>query len=304
MPPLVQEALILIAVALAGAAVPLVVKRRDRPLHLLVALATGVFLGVVFLHLLPEVRAMAQGAAAGGADGEILAAVSGQAEAAAGEAADGAHDHDHAEDALGGHRHGRLANRLWLCVLIGVAGLFVLENLIFKSEGHVHQGGHHPGHDHGGGSSDRSRHVALGWAALLGLAVHSFTAGLGLAAAHTQEGLAGPVFVSIASHKATESFSLSTVFLLAGFPLVRILALACAFALTTPAAMFLGSWLVGDLSLAGVQVLTALAAGTFLYVAVGDLLPEVFHNRVDTLLRLVLVAAGVALSVFLQEVGP
>ena len=44
------------------------------------------------------------------------------------------------------------------------------------------------------------------------------------------------------------------------------------------------------------SVLTALAAGTFLFIAVCDLLPEVFHHRKDTLAKVVLLAMGVSVD--------
>lgn len=249
MTPILQHASILFAAALAGSALPLLVKRADRPLHLLLALAAGVFLGVVFLHLLPEV-------------------------------ADSAGE----------------GSPLWLCVLLGVAGLFVLQNLIFKGEGHAHH--------HAPSGSSHGRHVALGYASFLGLAVHAFTAGVGLsAAAQTQQRLGDSLYLSILGHKIPESFSLATVFLLTGLPLRRIGLLIVFFALTTPAGMLLGSWLAGGLTTSGVEILAALAAGTFLYVAVADLLPEVFHNRDDVVLRLILVAAGVSLTAWVPELG-
>ena len=40
---------------------------------------------------------------------------------------------------------------------------------------------------------------------------------------------------------------------------------------------------------------------TFLFVALCDLLPEVFHHREDGLLKVVLVVAGVLVSTFLES---
>jgi zinc transporter ZupT len=39
----------------------------------------------------------------------------------------------------------------------------------------------------------------------------------------------------------------------------------------------------------------ALAAGTFLYVCLCELLPEVFHHREDGVLKIAFLSAGVAL---------
>ena len=87
------------------------------------------------------------------------------------------------------------------------------------------------------------------------------------------------------------------VFRLAGFSLRLSCALLAAFALVTPLGLWAGGVVVLFVERDGIAVLTALAAGTFLFVALCDLLPEVFHHREDALLKVVLVLAGIALSV-------
>ena len=49
-------------------------------------------------------------------------------------------------------------------------------------------------------------------------------------------------------------------------------------------------------------ILTALAAGTFLYVCLCELLVEVFHHREDTLKRVALLALGIALTVVFEGI--
>ena len=284
---MLQESLILIGITLAGGAIPLVAKRSERVLHLLVALAAGVFLGMVFLHLLPELSHMepqAAEAAVHADDGHV-------------HAGDGHAEDSHAGEgsAGGGHAHGAhgQASLLWLFVLIGVLALFVLQNVVLNGHGHAHHG-----------HSDHGRHRTLGYASLVGLSVHAFTAGLGLAAVWRIEQLAEPFFLSIVGHKASGGFSLATVLLLAGLRFRNILLLVGLFAMMTPAGMAVGHLFVEGLDSGGrgLAILTALAAGTFLYVAVGDLLPEVFHNRQDVIPRLALVVVGVAVSWFAHEV--
>lgn len=271
--------LILALIVLVFGALPLFVKRTDRMLHLLVAFSTGIFLGVVFLHLLPEVAHMTEVsslpelAQAAGAD-EAMAAQSDEPDG-----------HDHAEPhegegvpALLGHAHRR--SLLWPCVLAGVLAVFLLENLVLRS------------------GSDR--HVTVSWASLLGLSIHSFLTGMGLAAANVSPGLSDPVYISLLTHKGPEAFSLGTVFLLAGFSRKRILAIVVAFSLITPAGALLGNLVVGGLPQEGLLVLLALATGTFLFVALCDLLPEVFHHEEDGLPKVVLLVLGIAVSTLLE----
>jgi len=244
---MLQESLVVFAVALVGGVLPLVGKRSDRLLHLFIAFATGSFLGVVFLHLLPEVAAMA-------------------AEVTPGEGS---------------------ATMPWLFVLLGVVVVYLLEKLLLN----------------GSEESEHHQHATVGYASLLGLCIHAFTSGMSLAAASQRPELADSLFLSVASHKIAESFSLATVFLLAGFSSRRTLATMVMFALVTPAGMLAGDRMAHALSQEGLAILTALAAGTFLFVALCDLLPEVFHHRVDALAKVVLLAAGIALGLFLPELG-
>lgn len=295
------NALVIALLTLAGAALPLFAKRSERLLHLFAALSTGVFLGVVFLHLLPEVAVMAE------ARGVL------QASEEPGAAAHGDHDHDHdhggpahvhehepeegpahADDASRGHAahaavhpHAHPGQALWLAVLVGVVGLFLLENTVLRGSGHANL--HH------------QRHATVGYGTLLGVSVHAFTAGLGLAAiSATDADLGEGVLVAIVGHKLAESFSLSTILMLAGFGTRKLIRLILLFTLVTPAGILAGGFLAGALGRLEMQVLMALAAGTFLYVAVCDLLPEVFHHRLDSLPRIALLAAGVGVSLALH----
>lgn len=253
---MLEYSVIIFLVGLLGGVVPLVVRRSDRLLHLFIAFATGIFLGVVFLHLLPEVAA--------------LAAVGAEPEPG----------HE-------GHAHGGGAGQfLWFFVLVGVVGLFLLQNLVFSR----------------GGSGARHQHAVVGWASFLGLCIHAFTAGLTLAtASKINPELGYAVYIGIVSHKIAETFSLSTVFLLAGYRNRRILVFATMLALVTPLGAFAGDQLVVLLSEGGIHILTALAAGTFLFVALCDLLPEVFHHGEDRMMRVGSLAVGILFSVLMHQ---
>ena len=227
---------------LLGGAIPLFFRLSDRVLHLLVAFATGIFLGAVFLHLIPQIAELA---ALPGSSAELA----------------------------GGHQH----HSLWLFVLAGLLGVYLLEHLILNRA-----------------TSDP--HRTLGYASLFGLCIHSFTSGVGLSVASRYPAIEKSLYFSIASHKSAEAFSLATVFLLAGFGRGPTLAIIALFSLVTPAGILFGSWMVNQLSSYGVAVLTSLAAGTFLFVALCDLLPEVFHDKQDELAKVALLLAGIGAS--------
>lgn len=235
------QILALVLATLIGGAVPLMARRSSRALHLLAALATGLFLGAVFLELLPETF------------GE---------------------SHSHGEG-------GRSLASPWpgALVLVGVLIPFIIKNLILPGRG--------------GGD----RHVTASWGALFGLSLHALVAGIGLAAGFGSEGgLFGAVFFSFLIHKMAEGLSISTVFFLSGAGLKRLFWVVGLFSLASPVGVLAGTFLVEHLDNPGRQACGALAAGTFMFVALSDLLPEVFHGKGDVLKRLAFMLAGVLLS--------
>ncbi len=115
---------------------------------------------------------------------------------------------------------------------------------------------------------------------------------MGLAAA-ARVGAATPVFLAIIARKAFEAFSLMSVFELAQFPRKRILKLLTAFACFTPLGIWAGSVLFSTLGDTGMAVALALATGTFLFVCLSELLPEVFHHKEDILIKILLRLIGI-----------
>lgn len=235
------QILALVLTTLLGGLVPLFVRHSERVLHLYVSFATGMFLGIVFLHLLPEVASQAE--------------------------------------AGGGQR-----TLTWLCVLLGVVGLYLIQLALSGRKG-------------------AEQHAVMGWGSLFGLCIHAFATGMGFAAAATQPALELAVLMSLVTHKVAEGFSLATVFLLGGLARGRIVVVIGLFALVTPAGLYAGRWLAGHLSGSGLALFTALAAGTFLFVALFDLLPETFHERGDLAVKLLLVAGGVLASLGMHALG-
>lgn len=290
-------------VGLAGGLVPLIWKWTDRGRHAALAFSSGIFLGAVFLHLLPSVQASPHGQHAHGAAVQEEHDHSGHDH--------GAHDHeghdheghdhtghDHAEHDHQGHDHGDHAGHShgpvgpWLWVLVGVLGVFFIEALLIPGTTHGH------GHGH-----DVERHSAVGWAALVGLSVHALTAGVALAAVMDDASLAGVMLFAILAHKGFESFSLVSVFEMAGLSRGRVVALIVGFSLVTPLGLLLGSRIAGFLGEDGVSVLTSLSAGTFLYVCLCELLPEVFHKRDHGPLKIVLLLLGITAMWYVHELG-
>lgn len=267
---------------LVGSLVPLALRRGARLQHLLASLAAGIFLGAVFLHLLPQV-------------GDL--------------AARGGVDH-------GDHAHGEPG--IWLALLAGVVALFLVEQLLLRhlgapapaATGHRHAAGTaaHDAHGHGahGHPVDElchedhvdgdARHRMVGMATMVGLSLHALADGLGLSAGHEAEALREALTSAVVSHKVVGGFSLGAALLLAHLPVRRVVIMLAIFAAVTPLAALARVTLVPDLSPGTLGLLTAFAAGSFLYVALCDLLPEVVHERRDIPAKVALVLVGLALS--------
>ncbi|MFO1009800.1 MAG: SO_0444 family Cu/Zn efflux transporter [Planctomycetota bacterium] len=244
-----EIAALLFVASLIGALLPLYRRWSDRGLHVFVALAAGIFLGTIFLHLLPH-----------------LAGVEG----------DG---HAHAAEA------GEPGLLPWVAALLGLLILFAIERVWLPSWTR---------------SASADPHTGLWVATFVGLSLHAVTAGVALTAILADPTARTQFLVSILIHKATETFSLATVMRLANLGRPRTIALLLFFAAIEPAGLLFGSGLLGFGH--GIDsVLLGLACGTFLYVAVCDLLPEVFHGRERPGVKLFAVVVGVGISALSLE---
>jgi zinc transporter ZupT len=170
----------------------------------------------------------------------------------------------------------------WIAALLGLVVMFFLENIWLV-----------------GWRRRADRHDVVWFASFIGLSVHAFVTGLGYGGVVADPRLAWTFVGSIAVHKAGEAFSLASLMRLARLERRRALGGIVLFALATPIGLLVGARLATDDQVGTVSpLLTGLACGTFLYVAVADLLPEVFHGEADRWLRVLglLVGIGVAAS--------
>ena len=238
--------LLVFALALAAGVLPLFLRFTPRVLHGVVAAACGLFLGITFLHLLPELAERA-----------------------------------HAEDAS--------PTALWGSVLAGLLAVF-LADVLLRSREDEHHDGDHPAH-HGG-------HRVVGIATFVGLSVHTLggALGIGLCFGSGEASFRDALVLATLTHKSAEAFSLASVLLLAELSRPAILGMLAAYALVTPVGIAIGRAFGHGLAPGLLGPAEGLAAGTFLYVAVAELLPEVFHGRGDRALKVILLLLGIAAS--------
>jgi zinc and cadmium transporter len=141
-----------------------------------------------------------------------------------------------------------------------------------------------PGHVHNDATGCEVH--TLGIAAFVGLSLHTIVDGFALGAASSDSALGFLVFLAILAHKIPSSFSLSAILRAEGYSRRRALAMNAVFALMVPlgAAVYVA---VRGLVAAPAFTSFALAAsaGTFLHLALSDILPDL-HQRGGSKLKL------------------
>lgn len=238
-----EIALSLVAISVLGALLPFARRWGQGGLHVFVAASAGIFLGMVFLHLIPEMAGL-----------ELLG-----------------HGHAHAHDPDPAH-----SLLPWGAALLGFGGLYALERLWLRGRMH-----------------DPDPHALLWLSTWIGLVVHAVTSGLGLAGVVAAAEDVWVFLLPLLWHKFTESFSLASVLRLGRVRTALAIALLGIFVLLAPAGLLVGDALRGR-GWVSAEVLTGFAVGTFLYVALIDLLPEVFHQPGKRGVRVAAVVLGIA----------
>ena len=179
---------------------------------------------------------------------------------------------------------------------------------------HHHEHGQpHEHHNHGPETAKDQRAAApavAGWMAVLGLTIHTFMNGVGLAGAvHAEMGSENGIpaavlpglalFLAIVLHKPADALAISMVLSRKGVSRNTLTLVQLGFALMVPIgaaafALTLGS-IQEDIENQVTGAALAFSAGTFLFIALSDLLPEVQFHRHDRVPLFLTLAAGVVL---------
>ena len=130
-------------------------------------------------------------------------------------------------------------------------------------------------------------HVA-GWSAVAGLSIHTLLGGIALGSAvlgqETPKDLGLAVFLATVLHKPADSLTISTLLIKAGTQRSRTLVVQFFFALLIPIGVLMfhlgQSAIASHVGNAFTGSVLAFSAGTFICIALSDLLPEVqFHSH-------------------------
>lgn len=174
----------------------------------------------------------------------------------------------------------------WFAVACALGFLFVLflEQVLFQ---HDHKEG-------GAAVSIQSSKFLYPYILMLVLSIHSIITGIALGTeSHIAQ--AAVILLAVLAHKGTASFALCISMLRGKIPTQRIAGLIVCFSLMTPIGVAMGYFfmllLSGKAEAIFEATFDALAAGTFLYIALLDILGEEFsgdasHRKIKFLLVL------------------
>lgn len=196
--------------------------------------------------------------------------------------------------------------RITLAVLLGLLVFFVLEKLVIWRHCHSHdcEVHGHAEHEITPHAVEHARQVAAGKLILIGDGIHNFVDGVLIAAAFLTDVQLGVVTaVAVIAHEIPQEVGDFAILLNSGYTRARAFAFNILSGLTT----VIGG-IVAYLSLSfaqqAVPYVLAVAASSFLYIAVADLIPGL-HKRPEfsaTLQQAGLIGLGIAVIFGVQFV--
>ena len=179
---------------------------------------------------------------------------------------------------------------LFLTLLGGLLFFFLLEKAELYRHGHHHE---HDDHDHHHGF-DAEQAGRGGWSVLVGDSIHNFCDGVLIAAAFLADPQLGIVTaLAIIAHEIPQEVGDYIVLINAGFSRMRALAYNALSGLAAVVGGVLGYFLIGPWR-EYLPYMMVVAASSFVYVAVADLIPQL-QKRLsgrDTVLQIVWMGAG------------
>ncbi len=257
--------------AMMSAAVPVAFPQLRSRMHLFLSLSAGVLLGAAFFHMLPEAI-----------------------------------------------HEGGLDSLYW--ALAGFVFLFLLERYVLvhwckeEDDCEVHGplivaeglepvvgGGKH---SHTKGKGHNHTHGTVGIATLVGMSLHTLTDGFALGTA-IEAGVGASVFLAILLHKMPSSFSLAAILLHERYAVRHTIGLVAIFAAMLPLGSLLFFFMSGLIphEVFGARAL-GFSAGTFLHLAVADLIPDLHRRRGDRLQLSVTLLLGIVIMWSVGYFGP
>lgn len=191
------------------------------------------------------------------------------------------------------------AHGVLIAVLLGLLGFFVLEKLVIWRHCHVEECEAHGGHFHAD-AVERAQQRAAGSLILIGDGIHNLVDGVLIAAAFLTSIELGVVTgIAVIAHEIPQELGDFAVLLNSGYSRGKALLYNVLASLTTVIGGVAAYYSL-SLTQQAVPYVLAVAASSFLYIAVADLIPGL-HKRPEfsaTLQQFTLILTGV-LAIFL-----
>ncbi len=180
-------------------------------------------------------------------------------------------------------------------VLLGLLGFFLLEKLVLWRHCHAHECEAHGAAEVHRPAAMHGHATASGYLILFGDGVHNFVDGVLIAAAFLTDVHLGVVTaLAVAAHEIPQEVGDFAILLHSGFKRGRALFYNVLASLTTVVGGVLAYFSLG-VAQAALPYVLAVAASSFIYIAVADLIPGL-HKRLEprvTLEQVLLIGAGV-----------
>jgi len=195
-------------------------------------------------------------------------------------------------------------HKVGLALLVGLLIFFVLEKMVLwrhchqdVCEGHVPHVGH--SHDHGH-ANDKARDAASAWLILIGDGFHNVLDGVLIAAAFMTDVHLGIVTsIAVMAHEIPQEVGDLAILLHGGMSRARALTLNTVTSVTSVIGGVAAYYFLGQ-TLELLPYAIAIAAASFLYIAVADLIPGL-HRRVDAgsgVRQFIFIVLGIAVIYF------
>jgi len=194
-------------------------------------------------------------------------------------------------------------------ILAGILGFFVLEKLLIWRHCHYGECEAHGDdvHEHEHNSHGHSHHhtaKSAGALIIVGDSIHNFVDGILIAAAFLTDTQLGIVTsLAVAAHEIPQEVGDFAILLASGYSKRKALFYNILASLTTVLGGILAYFSLEDLQ-GSLPYFLALAASSFIYIAVADLIPSL-HKKTDmktSLQQIGLIAAGVLLICLLHGI--
>ena len=183
---------------------------------------------------------------------------------------------------------------LGMTVLIGMLTFFILEKMVIWRHCHTTHCEAHTPHEH------HDEHKAAGSMILIGDGLHNLVDGVLIAAAFMTDFHLGVVTsLAVATHEIPQEVGDFAVLLDSGFSRAKALLYNVLVSLTTVVGALLAYYSLAGMT-AVLPYILAIAAASFIYVAVADLIPGL-HKRTQlraTVQQVVLIVTGVLVIYF------